>query len=333
MGELVPKSIEWIGAWIACVTAILGGVLGFTYHADPAHMNWYDPAVPFLSAAAFGLGLVGIILILNAALRHRVAAVIASLPFAFRWPIYRKSNARAQVEAEPGLQDRISQEEIMESYDKWAGEMSEKVRRAEERLGEARSREAELEQELRASEQGAAQQRAVAVRLTKQLQEAREQVASIRHDRDAARSSERVALEQLAKTKGAGGVAAVVVPGPVQTDHRGADARNAKDEIRGLIEQGSTYAEQLRGLELDPQDDGYPPEYEQLVNDAESWITTSEEAEEYWFAASPLSAATMIAMGGLLNRPEGGIAVRRPIWRQRLVLRIEARVEQLKKRL
>lgn len=122
-------------------------------------------------------------------------------------------------------------------------------------------------------------------------------------------------------------------PSGVITTHRTDDANAAREEIQSLVAEGAGYAERLRALDLDPADNGYQPEDEKLVKDAEDWLTRSREIEDYWFA--PGSFLTSMKLGAILGQANAGstVAVRRPVWRQQFVVQIEQRVSELRERL
>lgn len=113
------------------------------------------------------------------------------------------------------------------------------------------------------------------------------------------------------------------------TSQRGEDARNAKAELGDLVAEGEGYADRLRALDLDPKDDGYQLEDEKLVKDAEAWLPRSAEVEDYWYAPAITSIARMMR-SGMFDDSGSKNPVRRPVWRQKLVNRIEARLDDLR---
>lgn len=130
-----------------------------------------------------------------------------------------------------------------------------------------------------------------------------------------------------------------VEKGPVlvlRTDARSADAQEARKVLADLADKGDGYAHRLRALELDASDDGYLPEDEVLVKDAEQWMKDSNAAIAYWFA--PARNLGLITGGSLIEammgRPgDSNIPVRAPKWRQDFVLEVENKVSELRARL
>ena len=123
-----------------------------------------------------------------------------------------------------------------------------------------------------------------------------------------------------------------------RSNKRRDDADAARAELSDLADQGDEYAEKLRALDLDPDDDGYDPEDEKLVKDAEAWCEVSEDSEDYWFPSTGGFFGSSLATMASLNKALGMVGdpttpVRRPVWRQHLVLRVEARVKSLRARL
>lgn len=157
--------------------------------------------------------------------------------------------------------------------------------------------------------------------LIRKLGQANSQIAILQHDLELARRSQPANEATRAPQP------------PSTTDIRGDDARNARDEIGALIDEGRGYAERLRSLDLDADDTGYQPEDEQLVKNAEAWLADSEEVEAFWYPPGGFSIESITSFGKLLGNPQTTVPVRKPVWRQQFVLRVEARIDELQARL
>jgi hypothetical protein len=126
----------------------------------------------------------------------------------------------------------------------------------------------------------------------------------------------------------------VQTPTPVSLDSRTSQDRQWDADRLRLVEEGEAIAQTLRGLELDPNDDGYKKNLasSRTTRDAKNWITSVDEFEDHWTPGGTFINRNYLArvVGGMTFVPS--IRVPRPPWRQQLVGQIEFRLDRLKKR-
>jgi len=119
----------------------------------------------------------------------------------------------------------------------------------------------------------------------------------------------------------------------------GVDARTSQErrwdaDRRQLIEEGEAVAQAVRGLVLDPNDDGFKKDLlsSRIAREAKNWIASVDEFEDHWTPSGSLINRNYLArvLGAMTYAPL--VPVPRPPWRQQLVGQIEFRLDRLKKR-
>ena len=120
---------------------------------------------------------------------------------------------------------------------------------------------------------------------------------------------------------------------PSALDARTSQERQWEADRGRLIQEGEAIAQAVRGLELNPNDDGFKKDLvgSRTTREAKNWIASADEFEDHWTPGGSLInrnylARLVGAMAYVLPVP-----VPRPPWRQQLVGQIEFRLDRLKK--